>query len=327
MAGAHRTRGFTLLEMMVVMILLGIVAGLGFAGFDRMDPGSRGLQVSLETFLEASRDRARGSGQEVRVSLQPALAEEPAHLVRHVFRSSLEAGFEPRFAFREGVSLAGGARLGQLGRCGGGLDLSEGGSAVIEGRGGNAESGSGFTLEFDFLVSESSAGRLADWEGLLSCEFRRGGGLGVRLRAGEGEFLSWVQLEAGPEYLRLGRWQRLRFTAADGMARLWLDGVLAASDSIGPVLGQPTSSLRFGSDESTFRGQVDEVLLWSRLQETGPEIPEMLDLVLGAPALIFDRHGRLSAAAHPTGVPVKLLDAELVVGSFLVGRFTQEVLR
>lgn len=327
MAGAERSRGFTLLEMMVVMILLGIVAGLGFAGFDRMDPGSRGLQVSLETFLEASRDRARGSGREVRVRIRPADTERGARVVRAVFQSALEAGFEPQFAARERVALEGGVKLGAPGRCGGGLDLAEGGRAVLEGRGGQVDASRGFSLEFDFLQPEVSVGTLFDWEGSCTLEFRRGGGLGARLRAGDGEFFAWVQLEAEPEALRPGRWQRLRFTAADGRARLWLDGALAAEDAIGPVLGAPSGPLAFGSEESGFRGRVDEVVLWTRVIEEGAEIPELLDLALGAPEIVFDRFGRLDADAHADGVPVRLLDGAEELGGFVVGRFAQEALR
>ncbi|MDA1260360.1 MAG: prepilin-type N-terminal cleavage/methylation domain-containing protein [Planctomycetota bacterium] len=327
MARDLRSRGFTLLEMMVVMILLGIVAGLGFAGFDKMDPGSRGLQVSLETFLEATRDRARGSGQEVRVQILPADEEHGARIVRAVFQPAMEAGFEPQFSARERIALEGGARLGEPGRCGGGLSFEEGGRAKLEGRGGRVETTNGFTLEFDYMLPEAAAGKLFEWEGLLELEFRRGGGLGVRLRAGDGEFLAWVQLEAPPESMRLGRWQHLRFTAADGRARLWIDGEIAAVDTIGPALGVPTDTLAFGAEDSSFRGRVDEVLLWSRVLEEGAEVPEILKLELSSPEIVFDRHGRLDAASHADAVSVRLMDDVALVGGFMIGRFTQETLR
>lgn len=327
MARADRRSGFTLLEMMVVMILLGIVAGLGFAGFDRMDPGSRGLQVAVETFLEASRDRARGSGQEVRVRLLPAEPERGARLVRALFQPALEASFEPQFAARERVALEGGAKAGEPGRCGGGLDLAEGGRAVLEGRGGAVDAAQGFSFECEVLQPELKAGTLLEWEGLLELGYRRGGGLGVRLRAGDGENFAWVQIEAPPEAMRVGRWQRLRLEAASGRMRLWLDGELAAADAIGPVLGAPTAPLAFGSAENGFRGRVDEAVLRTRILEEGAEVPETLELALGAEELVFDRHGRLDAVAHPEGVTVRLLDGAEEVGGFVVGRFTQEALR
>ena len=238
-SGRSRTLGFTLMEMMVVMILLGILAGLGFAGFDKMDPGFRGLQVSLENFLEASRDRARGSGQDVRITLQPATEDSGARLGRSVYRAALEAGFEPAFANFENIQTAGGVRLGQPGRCGAGLDLREGGFATVEGRGGTVDATRGFALEFDLLNPDGAPGRVCSWEGLLELEFRRGAGLQLRLRAGEGELLSWVQLDIPSHFLRPGRWQHLRIAAAEGSLRLWLEGTLAGQETIGPMLGAP----------------------------------------------------------------------------------------
>ncbi len=320
-----REDGFTLMEMMVVMILLGIVAGLGFAGFDRMDPGSRGLQVTLESFLEASRDRARASGQEVRVAILPATAESGPRIARYVYRPALEAGFEPAFADSENVRTYGGARLGGPGRSGAGLDLMDGGAAVVEGRGGRVELGEGFALEFDLLLPPGDAGRVCEWEGLFDLECRRNGGMQARLRTGQADFLAWTQLDVPGHLLRAGRWQHLRVAAADGLARLWLDGELAASETIGPELGAPTTPPRFGATEGGFHGRVDEAVVWSRVREDGPELAEQISVTFaGVPALLFDRDGRLAAAAHPEAVRVAILEGEDEIGAFLVGRFTQE---
>lgn len=319
-----RERGFTLMEMMVVMILLGVIAGLGFAGFDSMDPGHRGLQVSLENFLEASRDRARGSGQEVRVLLIPPTEENGARLQRAVFRSLVEAGFEPSFAAFERVQTEGGARLGGLGRCGAGLDLSEGGSAVIEGRGGQLTVADGFALEFDIHDPGTGAGQIAAWPGLLEIDARRGAGWLIRLRAGESEFMSWVQLEV-PAHLQVpGRWQHLRVAAAEGLLQIWLDGELAGQEVIGLDLGQPSAPLRLGSNDAPFHGRLDEVVIWTRVREEGPELPDQVAVVMSAPALVFDRQGMLDLAAHPATVRVGILDGPDEIGAFQVGRFTQE---
>lgn len=323
-SGPSREIGFTLMEMMVVMVLLGVIAGLGFAGFDSMDPGHRGLQVSLENFLEGSRDRARGTGQEVRVMVLPPEEGNGARLQRAVFRSIVEAGFEPAFANFERVQTEGGAELGGLGRCGAGLDLAEGGSAVIEGRGGQIEVSDGFALEFDVLDPADGAGRIAEWPGLLEVDSRRGAGWLIRLRAGEKEFMSWVQLEVPPHLMRPGRWQHLRVTAAEGRAQVWLDGDLAVQEVIGLELGQPTGLLRLGSTDAPFRGRLDEVLIWARIRENGPELPELVTIAMNAPALLFDRNGMLDQAAHPETVRVGILEGPDEIGAFQVGRFTQE---
>ena len=323
--GPSREIGFTLMEMMVVMVLLGVIAGLGFAGFDSMDPGHRGLQVSLENVLDASRDRARASGQDVRVVLLPPEEGRGARLQRATFRSLVEAGFEPAFSAFERIQVEGGAKLGGIGRCGAGLDLTEGGSAVVEGRGGQFEVNAGFALEFDVLDPGSGAGRIAEWQGLLEIDARRGNGWLIRLRAGESEFMSWVQLEAPPHLLRPGRWQHLRIAAAEGRARVWIDAELAAQEVIGQELGQPAGFLRFGSSDSPFHGRLDEVVIWTRVREEGPELPDLVSVVMAVPALVFDRNGMLDLASHPEAVRVGILDGPDEIGAFLVGRFTQEV--
>ena len=63
---------------MVVMVLIGIVAGVGMSGFDRIEPGRSSMQAAVENFIESSRDRARASNQNVVVSLRPETEQEPA---------------------------------------------------------------------------------------------------------------------------------------------------------------------------------------------------------------------------------------------------------
>ena len=52
-----RNAGFTLAELMLVMVLVGVLLGIGMAGVDRVDPGARGLQASVESFVQSARDR------------------------------------------------------------------------------------------------------------------------------------------------------------------------------------------------------------------------------------------------------------------------------
>jgi len=128
-------QAFTLLELMLVIILIGVIAGLGVAGFDRIDPGYQALESSLTSFLESSRDRARSSGYPVVLELRAASEERPARLLRASFRPVLEASFEKAYRNREAIEVRGDASLDEPGRFGAGVDLEAGGEAMFAGRG------------------------------------------------------------------------------------------------------------------------------------------------------------------------------------------------
>lgn len=319
--------GYTLLEMLFVMVLLGIIMGVGVAGFDRMDPGYNGLQSTVETFLESSRDRARTSGHGVMVLQEENQADPPiSRLKRFVFRRSLEATFEPAFRSREGVSASGAAALDEAGRFGTGIDLRQGGSVLVEGRGlPNLELG--FSLDLDVEAFDANGGELLLWEGLLDLRTRKNGVLAVSLRAGNGgdELFQDVNLESPQGVMLPNRWQHIKVIAADGQAEILVDGKSVVKQEIPPVLGSPRSAARFGEDRKGWRGRIDEFTIWARMAEAGPELPTDIDLVLGSPKVHFDRHGTLDSAYHEAGVPVRLDAFGEEIASFLIGRFTQEV--
>ena len=319
--------GYTLLEMLFVMVLLGIIMGIGVAGFDRMDPGYQGLQSTVETFLESSRDRARTSGHAV-VVVQELSEEDPpvVRLKRFVFRRSLEVTFEPAFRGRERVSASGAAALDKAGRFGTGIDLRQGGSVLAEGRGlPNLELG--FSLDLDLEGYDANGGELLHWEGLLDLRTRKNGVLAVSLRAGNGgdELLQDVLLESPVGVLTPNRWQHIKIVAADGQAEVLVDGESVLKQEIPPVLGSPRSAVRFGEDRKGWRGRLDEFTIWARLVEAGPELPSDIDLAFGAPKVHFDRHGTLDSAFHDAGLPVRLDAFGEEIASFIIGRFTQEV--
>jgi len=319
--------GYTLLEMLFVMVLLGIIMGIGVAGFDRVDPGYKGLQSTVETFLESSRDRARTSGHAVLVVQETSTGEDPiTSMKRYVFRRALEATFEPRFRGREGVVSGGAAALNHAGRFGTGIDLREGGSVTVDGRGApNLELG--FSLDLDIESYDGNGGELMHWEGLLDIRTRKNGVLAVSLRAGNGgdELFQDVLMESPPGSLTPGRWQHLKIVAADGQAQVIIDGRSVVKIEIPPVLGSPRSGARFGEDSKGWRGRLDEFTVWARIVESGPDLAPDVDIVIAAPKVHFDRYGTLDPAFHETGLLLQINAFEEEIASFVIGRFTQEV--
>lgn len=320
-----RRGAFTLLELMLVMVLLGIVAGIGLAGFDRIDPGYRALESSLTSFVESSRDRARGSGYPVVLSLRAADPDRPARMQRAVFRPVLEASFEGRFRGREGVEVRGDAELDLRGRFGAGLDLAPGGEAIFAGR-GLPDLSRGFSMSFDFRDRDLNGGEMLHWEGLLDLRLRRGGVLEVILQAGDGDFYQDVRLELPPDAIKSGRWQAMRLTAVDQELVVHVDGKVVARTTTPPVLGSPRAAMRFGSMERGWAGMIDEVEVLARTIENGPELPDEVTLEAILP-VHFDRHGTLDPRRQDgAGVPVVLRSFDDEVSRFLIGRFTQEVM-
>lgn len=313
------------MELLLVMVVIGVVMGIGLSGFDRMDPGYQGLQSTVQTFLESSRDRARTSGHPVVVEVVPGNEEEGDRFQRRIFRRALEASFEPRFRSREGIHAAGDAALDAPGRFGTGIDLEGAGSVSVDGR-GNPDLSLGFSLDLDLMAHGGDSGQLLRWEGLLDIRAMKGGGAMVFLRAGEGgsELFQDVTMDIPGGSLVAGKWQHLKLVAAEGIATLHLDGKLLARVEIPPVLGSPMSGAVFGADSKGWAGRIDEFTVWARIAENGPQLPVDVDLGLGAPRIHLDRHGTLDAAHHAEGVAVRLSSFDDEIASFVVGRFTQE---
>jgi prepilin-type N-terminal cleavage/methylation domain-containing protein len=318
-----RSAGFTLLELIIVMVVLGVVAGISVAGIDRFDPGNRGLRASIETFLEGSRDRARISGHPVSVKQIPATAEQDRRLMRFVYRRALEASFEPTYQLREGLQYTGSAAIGATGRFGSCADLREGGTITVEGR-GMPDLTKGFGLDLDLFSELGTGGDLLGWDGFLNLEIRRSGVVAATLRAGDGEFFQDMLLESPADSLKINQWQHLKLVAAEQSFAMSINGQEVARMEIPPILQAPRSAPILGNDDKGWVGLLDEFTVWARVAEAGPEVPENIEILPVGLPLLFDRNGMLDAAVHPTSVPVVVLELDEEIGTFVVGRFTQE---
>ncbi|MBT3340639.1 MAG: prepilin-type N-terminal cleavage/methylation domain-containing protein [Planctomycetes bacterium] len=327
-------RGFTLVELMLVLLVIGVMMGLGMYGIDRMDPGSRGLQSSLIAFVESSRDRARATGRPVSITVQPPTETDPARLVRRIWRRRLEATFEDAAAVRENILLADPATAGGSGRCGAGLDARQGGGATLEGRGGVLRPRYGLSLTFDVLPELGTAGSLLEWPGLLSMRVRQDGSLHVDLHAGDGDQFVLHRVQSAPSALEPNRWHHIRLDAENARITLWLNGKLVLSGDSGRLLAEPESAPFLGDPTGRFQGRFDEFSAWVVMQEAGPELRDDLLVVWEGPLdsqgnpqtlLSFDRDGLLDRVAHPAEVELHIVAMGDEVGSLVVGRFTEEV--
>ncbi|MDP6962571.1 MAG: prepilin-type N-terminal cleavage/methylation domain-containing protein [Planctomycetota bacterium] len=325
MSCQNRNSAFTLLELMVVMVLVGIVAGIGMAGFDRIEPGRSSLQAAVENFIESSRDRARASNQRVVLSLQPATESAAARWQRMVFRGVFEASFEGSALARENVQLEGQSALNEAGRFGAGLNLIDGGTGIINGR-GTPDLSSGFVIDFDCYPSDLASGKLLTWPGIVTIEQRNGGALSCQIRAGDGDFFGNSLVETTVGALQPRRWQHLRLYVASGQALLTIDGKVAASTALPEFLSTPQDVPVFGDIDRPWHGKIDEFQVQSRQVERGPEVPDDVQMILSQPEITFNRFGELDAS-HNEDVTVLVDSFGELLATFVVGRFSQEVIQ
>ena len=321
-----RNAGFTLAELMLVMVLVGVLLGIGMAGVDRVDPGARGLQASVESFVQSARDRARSSGQPVVMKLLEDETGKPAHLVRYVFRRSIEANFEPAYADRQEVQIVAPASLGKAGRYGAGLDLAQGGGATVIGRGGQFRSPSGLQIEFDFRADELEGSKLMRWEDLGEIELQRNGTLKWSAVYGDGTTWANQEVSSQPGAVLKGRWHHLRAIAIDGRMVLILDGEVLAQREVTGELGNTRNQPYLGDPEGRFTGAIDEFVVWGRVIDEGPSLTDEQEMLIGALEVVFDRFGRLDPSVHDEPVPVRISARGLETGAFRIGIFTEEVL-
>lgn len=321
-----RHAGFTLAELMLVMVLVGVLLGIGMAGVDRVDPGARGLQASVEAFVQSARDRARSSGQPVVMKMIKDEAGKPAQLVRYVFKRSIEANFEPAYSDRQEVQITAPAALGKAGRYGAGLDLAQGGGATVVGRGGQFRSPSGLQIELDFRADELEGSKILRWKDLVEVELQRNGTL--KWSAVYGDGTSWAMQDlSSPEGAVLkGRWHHLRAIAIDGRMMLVLDGEVVAQREVTGELATTEDPPYVGDPEGRFTGAIDEFVVWGRVLDEGPSLTDEQEMLLGALEVVFDRYGRLDPTLHEEPIPVRISARGVETGAFRIGIFTEEVL-
>ncbi len=319
------SRGFTLLELMLVLLVLGLVAGLGSLGLERMDPGSRGVQATVRAFLETTRDQARRTGRPAEIGFVPgpSEAEGGARLVRRLYRTVLEGSFEPGRPGPGRWRLDPPARIAGGGRFGGGLDLRAGGGAGLASAAGFAFP-DGFSVEFDFLPEGTGGGTLLEWKGLLAVRLVRGGGMGIELRSGKKkEEILQTRFSLPGGTVRPDRWHHLRLTAAGARADLFLDGRLAETKAVAETFPAPEAPLYLGDPGGAFRGRLDEFFLQARVREESPPLPAGVTVEMSAPRILFDGRGRLQLPGGGA-VLVQVSSQGESVGRFRVERFTQE---
>jgi prepilin-type N-terminal cleavage/methylation domain-containing protein len=301
---AIRRRGFTLIEMMVVLAIIGLLMGIGVGMFvsSREDTG-------LRTGFQSLLGMARFAHAQALVRRAPACIRID---LRDPTSPRLEVLIDRTFGLWHGEDL------GTTGAYG--LDGRPHGVTLEPGKIGSAFrfSGSGSIQVDGFQIPDTDALTVEAWISPSSQAGRQGiveKGRAVSLRmerhGGLAAAIGSARLAATDLRLPIDQWTHVRLDAGDGEAALYANGQeLARAPWSGP-LKNDEAPLILGAG---FRGLLDEIAIHGRVVEETVVLHHTLKLtsanatadphVKGLARVHFTAQGRLDPRHH--GGPVSL---------------------
>jgi prepilin-type N-terminal cleavage/methylation domain-containing protein len=303
-------RGFTLLELMVVMAILATLFGLGTGLFSSISVGARGAVGMVRSLLRAVREQAVSTQAPARLELDAARGRATGYHFLDIgqwhFESSLDKSWPadpqgsppptagPFWGFDSGAAIelqASAVRAESNGGAPGGFAAFENGGRLVYPLAGRRafQTDDGFGIALSARLPEGASGRLALRPRTFELALSRRGGLSGRVflasRAGDDEEgrtasrpAGEISLTSGPGVVVPGRWTRLELDFDGRVARLLVDGRVVARE----ILSAPArlavndgSDLLIGEGLST-AWDLDDLEL-RRIASIGPvDLPEGL---------------------------------------------------
>lgn len=318
-ATRHARRGFTLVELLLVVALLGVMMGLGLGLFTRLDLGERVVRSQVVSQLRAARNHAVAMQASATVELDArnGLVTPSGFRVVGTFQfedPSLEG------AFGQLPSMVGG-RLVEDGWQGGALDFvgepdgshaawpvhmdgawdpRQGWSASLAVKCSGQEGGPLLALGETFGLEVGGDGSFGAWFApeLVddAGESRRGGRVVLRTAPGVVPKDRWVVLEAIYDRVRL---------------ELRVDGARRAHVAEDAPVWRPDGPLRLCPAPVPFRGTFDRLVVSCATRDDGYQLPQGARLHPDGPALVrFAPGGMLDRSLHEEPVRIRILKDE-----------------
>ena len=305
-----RVRGFTLLELILVMGIIGAVAGVGLGMFASFDPGRRAALGLVQNVLRQAQQTAvaRRAPAVVRVDVKAGTFVAEALEVAGTWH------FEtPALEGARGVDGAPfdfpGEMLTADGFTGKALDLARGG------RRGRVEVDlrvdplldprKGFALDVALRPARLGAGQVVDLGKSVVLSARTDGGVDGRVltrrldELGRAVAGPAVTVRSGPGALRPGRWTRVTLAYDRRELVLLADGVPLASRGEDRELWDLTGPMVLGGGDSRWEGALDQLVLATVVADDAYALPPTVTFDERTPTLIrFLAGGSLDPAIH-----------------------------
>ncbi len=330
-AGASPRSGFSLIELLLVMALIGILLGTGMGLIMGLQPGDRAVQGQVEETLRLAQRTSMAYGTPTQVLLDPQNHTIAAQVVRTVGTWHFES-----------PQLAGGGSLDGIwlgptdpplvaaGWLGSALDLSGGGAPgqfqVALEEEPAFDWSEGFHLRFGVRMHTWRAAPLLQLgDGLVVAASARGA-LGAEFRAqvtgdqGQARRGSRVRVETDAGLLRLGEWVQVEVIYDRQALSVFVDGIeRVRRPELAPVwMGEPY--LRLSSKELPFPGDIDNLVI--AVMEVLPpqELPNGAQWQADVPTAIgFAPGGSLDPLRHSAPVTVSWTLQDGTLQSLRVG--------
>lgn len=317
-ATRDHARGFTLLELLLVMGIIGVVAGVGLGLFASFDPGRRAASGLVQNVLRQAQQTAVARRAPTLVRIDRAAGTLSAEALSvagtwHFESPALEGG--------RGIDALAhdlqGDFLTDEGYTGKAVDFTRGGrrahltveledDPLLDPRGG-------FALDVALRPARLTSARVVDLGGVAQVELRRDGGVDGRIVTRRRDELGRevagppVVVRSGPGALRPGRWTAVTLRYDRRELSLLADGVLLGTLGEDRELWEATGPLVLGDARERWEGALDQVVLATVVAADEYALPAAVRFTEATPDLVrFLAGGTLDPALHAGPVTVGL---------------------
>lgn len=305
-----RRRGFTLLELLLVMGLIGLMAGIGLGMFASFDPGRRAALGLVQNVLRQAQQSAvaRRAPAVVRFdAVNRTLVAEALEVAGtwHFESQALEGGrgidalpfdFPGDFLTADGytgsaLDFARGSRRSRVQ-----IELDE--DPLLNPR-------RGFSLDVALRPAALSTAKLLDMGSVVQLMVRADGGLDGRIvtrrldDVGREVAGPPLVVRSGPGALRAGRWTRVTLAYDRRELSLSADGVLLVSRGEERDLWNLSGPLLLGDVQQGWQGALDQLVLATVRASEEYKLPASVSFDARTPKLVrFLAGGSLDPALH-----------------------------
>lgn len=327
---AQSRAGFTLLELLMVTVILGLLFGIGLGVVSSLDLGRRAALSSVQSVVRSARNSAVARAAPARVLIDQATgsirAEGQAIVGTWHFEGGGDFGaLDQPFENRGGRTI----EDGYIGRALAFAGAPTGSTCALPvASDPGFDLGLGFTLDVALNLEEDGGGRALNLGNVVGLEV-----------TSEGILRGWIVptafdktgtaipggraiAESEPGGVARGRWVRARLTYDRELLRVFADGVeLGRAQEVGPVW-KPEGPLWICDPKTGFPGTIDELSVLAVTASSDLKLPDTVTFAADAPPEIrFAAGGGLDREYHPQPVAFHLVyqdgaERELRVGLY-----------